>query len=125
MQNKEYYKEYRKQHLETILKRGREYYKKNRVQRLQKARERYNKLSLIMDRLKINGCSICGYNKCNASLDFHHVNPQNKKFSVIVSNLIREKHILIEELNKCILVCKNCHYEIEFCNKEVNNNVIK
>ena len=29
--------------------------------------------------LKIDGCEICGYNKCLSSLDFHHINSENKK----------------------------------------------
>ena len=69
----------------------------------------------IMHELKINGCSICGYNKCDEALDFHHVNPRNKKFNVTVTSLngLGLEKILIE-MNKCILICSNCHDEIEW-----------
>lgn len=64
-----------------------------------------------LKKLKINGCAICGYNKCSSALDFHHVNPADKKYNI---NLYRiPNKDLIDELNKCILLCKNCHCEIE------------
>jgi len=66
----------------------------------------------IMKSLKINGCAICGYNKYDGVLDFHHVNPEDKKFSLNIVNLSRKKESVINELQKCILLCKNCHYEL-------------
>lgn len=56
-------------------------------------------------------CIICGYNKCNRSLDFHHRNPEEKDFGIGSSKVINWEQIKIE-LNKCDLVCKNCHGEI-------------
>ncbi len=66
----------------------------------------------IMKGLKINGCSICGYNSCNGALDFHHVNPEKKKFGLDVTNLRRTNGSVANELQKCVLLCKNCHYEL-------------
>lgn len=65
-----------------------------------------------MIELKINGCSICGYNKCHRGLSFHHTNPNDKKFEINLTNLRRKDKYIIEELNKCILLCSNCHNEI-------------
>jgi len=56
-------------------------------------------------------CIICGYNKCLRSLDFHHLDPNEKEFS-ISKNKNRKFENIIPELNKCILVCSNCHGEI-------------
>ncbi len=64
----------------------------------------------IFSQYKETGCAICGYNKCVAALDFHHVNQKLKKFRVCVSTMNRKG--FIEEFHKCILVCKNCHYEL-------------
>lgn len=61
--------------------------------------------------LKINGCAICGYNKCDRALEFHHVNPQDKKFQVQALTMYRKD--FADELNKCILLCANCHREME------------
>ncbi len=58
-------------------------------------------------------CGICGYNKCLKSLDFHHLNPQEKEFSL--SFLLRNPLAwtkIVHELKKCICVCSNCHGEI-------------
>lgn len=56
-------------------------------------------------------CSICGYNRYFGSLDFHHLDP-TKKESDISSLRTYSLEKLRKELDKCILVCKNCHGEI-------------
>lgn len=57
-------------------------------------------------------CQVCGYNKCLRSLEFHHLDPLQKDFT-ISGNLKRiKKEKVIKELEKCILVCSNCHGEI-------------
>lgn len=56
-------------------------------------------------------CQICGYNKCNEALEFHHLNPSEKDFALsrtIDMKWDKQK----EELKKCICVCANCHREI-------------
>lgn len=56
-------------------------------------------------------CVCCGYKKSLSALEFHHLNPEEKDFS-----FGRKKYLKIEdlkpELDKCILVCSNCHTEI-------------
>lgn len=66
----------------------------------------------IMKHLKINGCAICGYNKYDGALDFHHTNPKDKKFCITLTNILHEPEKLADEINKCILLCSNCHREI-------------
>lgn len=56
-------------------------------------------------------CSICGYNKCLRSLDFHHLDAAQKDFE-ISANWKKPKEKIQKELDKCILVCRNCHGEI-------------
>ena len=57
-------------------------------------------------------CKICGYNKCTRSLQFHHLNPEEKEMTISknINKIKFEK--LKSELDKCILVCSNCHGEI-------------
>lgn len=60
-------------------------------------------------------CKICGYKKCNRALEFHHLDPTKKAFGISEqthrgSNVTWK--VLKDELNKCILVCSNCHHEI-------------
>jgi len=98
--------EYQKQWWKNNPKKVKQYSINNRLKNID-----------IMKQLKINGCSICGYNKCHRALDFHHVNRNDKKFNVTVTSLnsIGLEKILIE-MNKCILLCSNCHDEIEWGN---------
>jgi hypothetical protein len=60
--------------------------------------------------LKGGCCSICGYNKNMAALEFHHEN--EKDFSLNVRTLSnRSMKLLLKELEKCTLLCSNCHRE--------------
>jgi hypothetical protein len=55
-------------------------------------------------------CTECGYSKCIAALDFHHVDKTKKEFNIFgVSKKSWRK--IVEELKKCILLCSNCHRE--------------
>lgn len=56
-------------------------------------------------------CCLCGYNKCIGALEFHHIEPENKKYQLSSGNCHNIEEDL-EEAKKCILVCSNCHREI-------------
>lgn len=77
------------------------------------AEHRKRKLDFI--EYKGGKCQKCGYNECQAALDFHHRNPEEKEFSIckrygyrILSERIKK------ELDKCDLLCANCHREEHF-----------
>ena len=55
-------------------------------------------------------CQSCGYNRCNAALDFHHINSMTKSFNISGRSISFDK--LRVELDKCVMVCANCHREI-------------
>jgi len=74
-------------------------------------REHRQKLKDEAITLKGGKCVMCGYNRCRMSLDFHHLNPDEKEFSISGNNASRKR--VLKELKKCILVCRNCHGEIE------------
>ena len=59
------------------------------------------------------GCKICGYNKCVRSLHFHHLDRSTKvtEISILVQDASKEQ--LEEELKKCVVLCANCHGEVE------------
>ncbi len=57
-------------------------------------------------------CKICSYNKCVAALEFHHLDPLKKDFGIGDSGNTRSWEKTKIELDKCILVCANCHREI-------------
>ena len=57
-------------------------------------------------------CAVCGYARCMLNLHFHHVDPTAKSFDM---HMGRGKSLAsyLEEAKKCVLVCANCHGEIE------------
>lgn len=59
-------------------------------------------------------CSKCGYSKCLAALDFHHINPSTKDKNYTNGRMSFEK--LRPELDKCVLLCSNCHREVHNLN---------
>jgi hypothetical protein len=58
-------------------------------------------------------CVLCGYSKCNAALEFHHLDKATKGFGLAKGGRIRSWESIAKELDKCILVCSNCHRELE------------
>ena len=55
-------------------------------------------------------CRLCGYNRSVRALDFHHVDESQKSFTISAyANLSWPK--IVKELDKCILLCANCHRE--------------
>ena len=61
---------------------------------------------------KGNKCETCSYDKCIQALEFHHVDPSKKYFSIAEKGYRRSWADVILELDKTILVCANCHREI-------------
>lgn len=63
---------------------------------------------------KLGGkCIVCGYDKCNAALDFHHKDSKGKTKGIgtlIVKGYAEETIFL--ELEKCVLLCCRCHREL-------------
>lgn len=61
---------------------------------------------------KGGGCVNCGYSKFSGALQFHHLDPSKKDFNLAAKGLTRAWSKVSKELDKCILVCANCHAEI-------------
>jgi transposase len=58
-------------------------------------------------------CIICGYSRCQRALEFHHLDPATKKFHLGHQGQSRSLARSREEARKCILLCANCHAEVE------------
>jgi hypothetical protein len=104
----EWYKDYRKKNKEKINLRIRAWYKEQR--------------QLWIDIIVGSGvelkCVECGYEKSFAALDFHHVDPATKDHSILFNNYMgkaptpKRVSSVIGEINKCIVLCSNCHREL-------------
>lgn len=83
----------------------------------QQAKQRAFKHYLV--EYKGGKCEICGYNKCEGALEFHHKNPQEKDIEISKWNFNYNLDInmFLKEVDKCMLLCANCHREQHYYNK--------
>ena len=58
-------------------------------------------------------CAACGYDRLPAALHFHHLDPSTKEFGLSARGLSRALERAREEAQKCVLLCGNCHAEVE------------
>ena len=62
---------------------------------------------------KTKGCEICGYNRCVDALHFHHIDPGAKRGALSGKSMLLASFVrLHNEVQKCLIVCANCHTEI-------------
>ena len=68
-------------------------------------------------------CVQCGYDRCPAGFDFHHIIPEEKEFSIgeNCGNFAYER--LLNEVEKCALLCSNCHRELHYYESEESSEV--
>ena len=57
-------------------------------------------------------CEICGYTACLSALTFHHLDKNEKDFNISNEALKHPYRKLKKEVDKCILLCSNCHIEL-------------
>jgi hypothetical protein len=74
-------------------------------------RRRKVKQTLVAD--AGGACSICGYSRCGAALHFHHLEPAAKSFGLGWRGVTRSISAARGEAAKCVLLCANCHAEVE------------
>jgi transposase-like protein len=58
-------------------------------------------------------CVLCGYARSQAALQFHHLDPGTKAFSIAEGGITRSLSAALEEVRKCVLLCATCHAEVE------------
>lgn len=74
--------------------------------------ERHMAFKALAVEYKGGKCVCCGYKKYFGALEFHHLNPKEKEFNLGQFKTGQLNEIVKKELDKCILVCSNCHKEI-------------
>lgn len=64
----------------------------------------------VIDKIKLDsGCCVCGYKRCSKALDFHHLDPKTKEDGISRMHNLEK---ILEEIKKCVIVCRCCHAEI-------------
>jgi transposase len=58
-------------------------------------------------------CGLCGYDRCVSALQFHHSDPRQKTFGLSSKGVTRGLVAARAEVRKCVLLCANCHAEVE------------
>jgi predicted HNH restriction endonuclease len=106
-------KSYREIEKITGLNRGSISYYLNPKTPLNRRKQRKERRAIIKKRCiehKGGKCHFCLFNKFQSALDFHHLNPKIKKNCITTLIAKNQSFDLIKpELDKCILVCANCH----------------
>ena len=57
-------------------------------------------------------CQVCGYDHCSEAMEFHHLNSNEKDFGISQKGYTRSWGKVKMELDKCIMLCANCHREV-------------
>ena len=99
---------------------GRYRCKKCAIEAVQKRREKLKELAV---EYKGGKCQCCGYNNYIGALEFHHINSSEKDFGIAEKGYTRSFESVKKELDKCILVCSNCHKEIHAGIKDINDYI--
>jgi len=86
-------------------------YADRREEMIRAVAKRRRKIKLLAIEYKGGRCQVCGYNKYPGALDLHHVG--KKSFGIGDKGYTRSWERVKNELDKCILVCANCHREVE------------
>ena len=66
---------------------------------------------------------MCGYDRCVDAFEFHHLDPSKKEFGISEKGYTRSWKKVQEELDKCRLICANCHRELHSQLAASNGNV--
>ena len=102
-----------------------EYYKNNKQKCINATEQNRKSKRYIFDKLKLkSGCSNCGYKTHAAALEFHHIDPKSKVFT-IGSNYHLPLDIVQQEIDKCIILCANCHRIEHYKNNHHEYKAIK
>jgi 5-methylcytosine-specific restriction endonuclease McrA len=117
--NKKYYQSNRNKKLEYVNSKHvpkttrRKGIVEPKISKLARRRQECKDLKKLCIEYKGGKCINCGYDKYKAALEFHHTNPKEKEFNI--GDKCRGGKTLDSlkpELDKCILLCSNCHRAI-------------
>lgn len=93
------------------------YRKYSNITNYERVKRRRKKIKILGVLYKGGKCEKCGYNKFFECLEFHHIDISKKDFTI--SQKVNHRWITVKkEIDKCALLCSNCHRELH---AEINN----
>jgi transposase-like protein len=91
---------------------GRGYYRCKRC-RADAVSRRRRRMKEILVKEAGGCCCICGYSRCLSAVEFHHLDPTQKRLAINAKGVSLALATLRIEARKCVLLCSNCHAEVE------------
>jgi len=88
-------------------------YADRREELIKAVTKRRRKIKQLAIAYKGGQCQICGYSKYQGALDLHHIDQDSKEFGIGDKGYTRSWEKVKIELDKCTLLCANCHREVE------------
>ena len=98
-------------------------YSNRRTYLIEAVRKRRKKIRKMAVEYKGGKCEKCGYNRCIEALEFHHNDVTQKDFGISNKGYTRSWNKVKEELDKCTMLCANCHREIHAKLAASNGNI--
>lgn len=112
MPNESKYSRYHRRHRATRNMASQAYHYKYLRQNRARTKKQYQQLVRILRAVQmVEGCYLCGWAGFPEGLDFHHINPKEKKFNIMKGYKSWPK--LMDELVKCVVLCARCHRGVE------------
>jgi DNA-binding transcriptional ArsR family regulator len=96
----------------TFVRRGRDGFR-CRLCRVGAVHRRRRELKRVLVEEAGGACMLCGYDRSLAGLHFHHLDPAEKSFALSRQGVTRSLASARAEARKCVLLCSNCHAEVE------------
>jgi transposase len=91
---------------------GRGYYRCKRCRSEQVVRHRRTvKETLVAE--AGGACALCGYGRCLSALEFHHLDPSQKRLHISQNGVTLSVAAVRAEVRNCVLLCSNCHAEVQ------------
>lgn len=91
---------------------GRGYYRCKRCRSAAVAKRRRTVKQQLVEEAG-GACVLCGYSRWPGALHFHHLEPRGKEFHLAQGGYSRSIARSRNEMQKCVLLCANCHSEVE------------
>ena len=81
-------------------------------------------IASVKEKAQYGKSRVCGYDRSVEALEFHHIDPSQKTFGIAAKGYTNGWDKMKAELDKCVLLCSNCHKEVEAGIVEINTSMV-